>query len=119
MNPLQDALLSIVDVDDPLHVAAMRVHSCTDFASFVDRLVHDFSDNAKVWQNRSVPHFLQAVALCSRRSDTLASVPAVEGSERLSWSLMARLLLGASVVQRPKPQPVEARCDAPNCAGGV
>jgi hypothetical protein len=71
------------------------VRSRPDLERFLDNLADDYLDNREVWENRSLPDFLTALADCSRRSAPAGS-PQTEAD---FWQYMARMLLGATVVR--------------------
>lgn len=82
-----------------MYELALRVRSKRDLERFLDRLAEDYELNRVVWENRSVPDFLIALADCSRRSGEVGKglTPPPGGPEL--WQYLARLLLGASVVR--------------------
>jgi hypothetical protein len=82
-----------------MYQQALKVQSKADLERFLDNLADDYHDNREVWENRSIPDFLTALADCSRRSvpsDTLDGEPL---GEPLFWQHMARLMLGATVLR--------------------
>ena len=84
---------------DAMYRLALQVRSRRDLERFLDRLAEDYEINREVWENRSVPEFLIALADCSRRSEETAKADAVPQSGPELWQYIARLLLGASVVR--------------------
>jgi len=78
---------------------ALQVRSKRDLERFLDRLAEDYEINRQVWENRSVPAFLSALADCSRRSEEIARPANAAQSGPELWQYIARLLLGASVVR--------------------
>lgn len=82
---------------DAMYRLALQVRSRRDLERFLDRLAEDYEINCEVWENRSVPEFLIALADCSRRSEETAKAAPQSGPEL--WQYIARLLLGASVVR--------------------
>jgi hypothetical protein len=83
---------------DEMYELAHRVRSKRDLERFLDRLAEDYELNRAVWENRSVPDFLSALADCSRRTGETGS-GTVPPAGPAFWQYMARLLLGASVVR--------------------
>jgi len=84
---------------DAVYEMALRVRSKRDLERFLDRLAEDYETNREVWENRSIPDFLIALADCSRRSEN-GDTPAAEPKTSADfWQYMACLLLGASVVR--------------------
>ena len=84
---------------DAMYQLALQVRSRRDLERFLDRLAEDYEINSEVWENRSVPDFLIALADCSRRSEETARAAASAQSGPELWQYIARLLLGASVVR--------------------
>jgi hypothetical protein len=84
---------------DAMYRLALKVRSRRDLERFLDRLAEDYEINREVWENRSVPDFLIALADCSRRSEEVAHATAAAESGPELWQYIARLLLGASVVR--------------------
>jgi hypothetical protein len=78
---------------------ALKVRSKRDLERFLERLAEDYQINRKVWENRSVPDFLTALADCSRRSEEMTKAGSAPPSGPELWQYMARLFLGASVVR--------------------
>jgi len=79
---------------DAMYRLAHAVRSRRDLERFLERLAEDYQINRQVWENRSVPDYLTALADCSRRS---AEEVGQSGPEL--WQYIARLLLGASVLR--------------------
>ena len=98
MFPLERALntmtISAPENTDAMYRLAHAVRSRRDLERFLERLAEDYETNREVWENRSVPDYLTALADCSRRSAEEAGQPAPE-----LWQYIARLLLGASVLR--------------------
>lgn len=88
-------MIASPEITDTMYAQAMQVKSRPDLERFLDNLADDYLDNREVWENRSVPDFLTALADCSRRSAP-ASAPLAETE---FWQYMARMLLGATVVR--------------------
>ena len=84
---------------DAMYRLALKVRSRRDLERFLDRLAEDYEINREVWENRSVPDFLIALADCSRRSEEVAQATLGAESGPELWQYIARLLLGASVVR--------------------
>lgn len=84
---------------DAMYRLAIEVRSKRDLERFLDKLAEDYEINREVWENRSVPDFLIALADCSRRSEESAKAAAAPQSGPELWQYIARLLLGASVVR--------------------
>jgi hypothetical protein len=80
---------------DTMYTQALKVRSRSDLERFLDNLADDYLDNREVWENRSIPDFLTALADCSRRS----APPGAPLAETEFWQYMARMLLGATVVR--------------------
>jgi hypothetical protein len=83
------------ETSDPMYEQALKVQSRSDLERFIDSLADDYHDNGEVWENRSIPDFLTALADCSRRSAPATSLQ----TEPEFWQHMARMLLGATVVR--------------------
>lgn len=84
---------------DAMYGLALRVRSQRDLERFLDRLAQDYETNREVWENRSVPDFLIALADCSRRSEDVSKRALAQQSGPELWQYIARLFLGASVVR--------------------
>lgn len=89
-----------LEIIDTMYELAMKVESKSDFEDFVERLAEDYEVNRDVWENRSVPEFLTALADCSRRAGQAEALtsPSPEAGNA-SWQRLARLLLGATVLR--------------------
>lgn len=88
------------EVPDVMYERALHVATKRDLESFLEHLADDYQHNHEVWENRSVPDFLTALADCSRRSGQ-AGVSAVAPPQLdpAVWQYLACLLLGATVVR--------------------
>lgn len=84
---------------DEMYDLALRVHCKGDLERFLERLADDYELNHEVWENRSVPDFLLALADCSRRSSERGAGSISLHSAPEFWQHMARMLLGATVVR--------------------
>jgi hypothetical protein len=84
---------------DAMYQLALKVRTQRDLERFLDRLAEDYETNRQVWENRSVPDFLTALADCSRRSEEVARPAGFPRSSPELWQYIARLFLGASVVR--------------------
>ena len=83
------------ETNDTMYTEALKVNSRGDLERFLDNLADDYLDNREVWENRSIPDFLTALADCSRRSAP-GGAPL---TEQEFWQYMARMMLGATVVR--------------------
>lgn len=91
--------LTAVESSDTMYRLALKVSSKRDLERFLEQLAEDYEINREVWENRSVPDFLTALADCSRRSGEAAGASPASHSGPEIWQYLARLLLGASVVR--------------------
>ncbi len=91
--------ISAPENTDAMYRLAHAVRSRRDLERFLERLAEDYEINREVWENRSVPDFLIALADCSRRSEEVAQATLGAESGPELWQYIARLLLGASVVR--------------------
>ena len=83
------------ETTDNMYEQALKVRSRPDLERFLDNLADDYHDNREIWENRSIPDFLTALADCSRRAAPAGPPPA----DTDFWQYMARMLLGATVVR--------------------
>jgi hypothetical protein len=84
---------------DAVYEMALRVRSKRDLERFLERLAEDYETNREVWENRSIPDFLTALADCSRRSEYAEERIHEPQKPADIYQQMACLMLGASVVR--------------------
>jgi hypothetical protein len=81
--------------DEPLETIRTRA----DFERFLQRLLKDFENNGKDWENRNLSSYLEALGAWIGDLDGVYLNKGEDIPENISWQFFAQALLAATIYE--------------------